>query len=83
VLCLPFYDALREAVRGNEKEAHLSVWSPSDFRRKATVVREFPSVRETKAGVVVMAMTPEASWIARAAASPFRRWISAVRSRLW
>lgn len=79
VICLPFYDSLRGPVCGNEREAHLSMWIPSDFRGKASVVKEFSSIGRTTAGVVILTMTRESQWIARVTASPWRGVFSRIK----
>jgi hypothetical protein len=82
ILALPFNEPLRGSQRGNEFEAHHSVWQATDFHGRNASVKTFPFEGAVKLAVVVFPKSPEAKWVVKVARSPLRRWLSGVASRM-
>ena len=72
ILGLPFDDAIRDAIDGNEFERHQSVWRASDFGREPAWVSTFPFLREVWAGVVIYPLDVNARWHVKTMRSPLR-----------
>jgi hypothetical protein len=79
ILGLPLNEPLRGALRGNEFEAHQSVWQKEDFKGRKAFVKTFPFEGAVKLAVVVFPKTPEAEWVVKVARNPLRRWLSERR----
>ena len=78
ILALPLNEPLRGALRGNEFEAHQSVWQKEEFRGHQAYVKTFPFEGKVKLAVVVFPKTAEAKWAVKVVRSPLRRWLSSL-----
>jgi hypothetical protein len=83
ILGLPFNEPLRGALRGNEFEAHHSVWTARDFRGRKVTVKTFPFEGKVKLAVVTFPRSAEAEWVARTVRRPLWGWLSRLRHRSW
>jgi hypothetical protein len=79
ILGLPLNEPLRGALRGNDFEAHKSIWQKQDFRGRNAYVKTFPFEGDVKLAVAVFPKSPEAEWATKVVTNPFRRWLSERR----
>ncbi len=82
ILALPLNDPLREELRGNLYEAHRSVWTKRDFRRKDVYLKTFPFEGKVKLAVAIYPRSPDACWLVRQLRNPLRRTLFNALARL-